>query len=31
MRIHLSRKLTLGMTLMEVVMATGIIAITGPE
>jgi Tfp pilus assembly protein PilV len=29
MRIHLSKKLTWGMTLMEVVMATGIIAITG--
>jgi prepilin-type N-terminal cleavage/methylation domain-containing protein len=29
MRFHLSRKLNRGMTLMEVVMATGIIAITG--
>jgi type II secretory pathway pseudopilin PulG len=29
MRIRLSRKLTVGMTLMEVIMATGIIAITG--
>jgi type II secretory pathway pseudopilin PulG len=29
MKIHLSRKLSWGMTLMEVVMATGIIAITG--
>jgi uncharacterized protein (TIGR02598 family) len=29
MRIHLSRKLGLGMTLVEVVMATGIIALTG--
>ena len=29
MRIRLCRKLTFGMTLMEVIMATGIIAITG--